>query len=1561
MLISEDEDAEWYTEYRSSDYNSSYSGHPYFSIIYVNSSGLEDRFSYHSQSVGRAGAGSINNYSGNLTFVHEDASIENGTMPISLSHVYNVNDRTVDIGYGNGWRLNYSQAINRVSLQNRTGTETYYRLTDGDGTRHYYRAGSGGYVNELDKDSILAVNGSTITITNKGDDQLVFACDSGAANGRLTAIHDANGNEINISYASTSVTDLRISSITEKRSGGSGGQSLTLSYNSSNQLSDVSAPDGLNTSYSYSNSNLTQIGYSDNKTVAYTYDGNNCLTKATNIDNYNVNYSYTTAAPYRVLSANEAAGSTEGQSISYHYGWGTTSITDNLNRITTYQFNNNGQPVSIRDPEGRAVFVAYNKAERTVTEISAVSKMQRTTLNRLTNHGFESSSSSAWSRSSSSNAAYSTTYAHTGKTSLKLENGGSTAVYATQSASVAAGKTYTFSCYFTGLSGALVQVLNGSTVLSQSDPVEMIGTTGSDWVRAVATFTVPSGVSSVTVKILLPADSAGTVYADSAQFESSATPNRYNMLENPDFDTLTSWTKSSTIQSDEGLANVGLAESHPTDFSDSVFRFRGGNGQYEKYIEQSVPVNGKAGDTYSFGIWMMSNANALCTQSFNGRQYGVKKLTLEFISGSNVVNTATASGTADTDDFQYLCGSAVAEGNYSSIRYRIHFNYALNKLFCDGAQLYREEFSQAYTYDSNGNLSGYTSLLGHVDSFKYDSGNNITEDTDARGNKTTHTYDNNHNRLTSTSPEGIVTTNTYNTQGQVTETRIGSSSTFIRTATAYDSSSGLTSVVTDARGNTVETAYNAAKRLTTRITDARGNDTDYTYDSLNRVSSITSGNSGVSYSYSSDRLTGVSVDGAVAYGLTYDVFGRTQTTTAGGTALSSNTYSNDSGLLLQTQFANGLTVTYSYDTLDRPVEVKYNGSSRYLYTYDDEGNLYAAKDVLLGTTIYYEYDHAGRCMASTTKNASGNTIASYKYHYDENNNLTSLACSTDGSAWQTTYVYDKDNRPISTTLVNGTVLSNSYDAIGRLSSRSIGNIHTATFSYLAGVNGSETAMLASYQNGSDSAFQYNYDADGNITHIQQGSDHIYYQYDALNQLIREDNSSENRSIVYTYDDRGNLLSKVLYPYAANGAALGTAADTISYAYQSAHQGWADQLTSYNGQNIRYDASGNPTTYRGYTMTWQGRRLMSATNGTNTVSYTYDENGIRTQKTVNGTATSYRYHGSVLISQVTGNDKLLFSYDANGNVVAVNYNGTYYYYVRNGQGDIVKLIDGNGSAVVEYSYDSWGKSLAVTETLASTLGALNPFRYRGYVYDTETRLYYLQSRYYDPEVGRFLNADIYVSTGQGVLGHNMYAYCGNNPVVRADDEGDFWNLVIGAAVGAVIGGITTAITTYNSETGVDWGKVAASAAAGAVSGLISATGAGMIIQAGACATIAAAETATHRAIDNRRSQREWSVEDSLACLDSALIGFASSIAGSCLSNITPAGRRVKDVTDTTDILLKKAEQASRTGRSQRAANYLDKAQKYVSSNQRAFNAQYCWSSALGTLLNGAANGGIWLFS
>ena len=134
----------------------------------------------------------------------------------------------------------------------------------------------------------------------------------------------------------------------------------------------------------------------------------------------------------------------------------------------------------------------------------------------------------------------------------------------------------------------------------------------------------------------------------------------------------------------------------------------------------------------------------------------------------------------------------------------------------------------------------------------------------------------------------------------------------------------------------------------------------------------------------------------------------------------------------------------------------------------------------------------------------------------------------------------------------------------------------------------------------------------------------------------------------------------------------------------------------------------------------------------------------------------------------GSNLLYFTYD--GSVpMTVTHNGTVYYYVTNLQGDVVAILDGSGSAVVQYTYDAWGNLLG-DEPADDTIGHLNPLRYRGYVYDQETRLYYCQSRYYNPKVGRFLNADAYASTGQGLLGYNMFAYCGNNPTSRIDSDG-----------------------------------------------------------------------------------------------------------------------------------------------------------------------------------------------
>ena len=181
-------------------------------------------------------------------------------------------------------------------------------------------------------------------------------------------------------------------------------------------------------------------------------------------------------------------------------------------------------------------------------------------------------------------------------------------------------------------------------------------------------------------------------------------------------------------------------------------------------------------------------------------------------------------------------------------------------------------------------------------------------------------------------------------------------------------------------------------------------------------------------------------------------------------------------------------------------------------------------------------------------------------------------------------------------------------------------------------------------------------------------------------------------------------------------------------------------------------------------------------------FSYNADGMRTSRieNVNGTEYTYYYNGSLLRVMTVDGNKLYFVYDAAGTPIQLAYTpvnsttASYYYFVTNLQGDVIAILNSSGTVVVEYTYDAWGKVLSITGSMASTLGVQNPLRYRGYVYDQETHLYYLQSRYYDPEIGRFINADVFTSTGQGLLGNNMFAYCGNNPVNCIDPTGQFWS-------------------------------------------------------------------------------------------------------------------------------------------------------------------------------------------
>ena len=288
-------------------------------------------------------------------------------------------------------------------------------------------------------------------------------------------------------------------------------------------------------------------------------------------------------------------------------------------------------------------------------------------------------------------------------------------------------------------------------------------------------------------------------------------------------------------------------------------------------------------------------------------------------------------------------------------------------------------------------------------------------------------------------------------------------------------------------------------------------------------------------------------------------------------------------------------------------------------------------------------------------------------------------------------------------------------------------------------------------------YTYSYDASGNITSVGDGNKTLAsYEYDGLGRLTRENINGE-KTVVYGYDNAGNLTSKKEYAYTTG--ALG--AVTATHSYQYASGSWGDRLTFYNGQCIKYNAAGYPTCYRGKQAIWTDGCLTTLGN----TPFEYNDAGIRTAKG----STKYFVKGSLILAEERHGTVIHYYYDDAG-VAGFEYNGQKYVYRKNLQGDIVAILDECGCTRGTYEYDAWGN---IIWQGGSELLTINPFRYRGYYYDEETGLYYLNSRYYDPETGRFISPDsLDYLEPETCNGLNLYTYCGNNPVMFVDPNGCF---------------------------------------------------------------------------------------------------------------------------------------------------------------------------------------------
>ena len=621
--------------------------------------------------------------------------------------------------------------------------------------------------------------------------------------------------------------------------------------------------------------------------------------------------------------------------------------------------------------------------------------------------------------------------------------------------------------------------------------------------------------------------------------------------------------------------------------------------------------------------------------------------------------------------------------------------------------------------------------------------------------------------------------------------------------------------VTDARQKRVSYAYDSDNLLLTKMTDSNNHSTQYHYeastDRLTGVSATASGQTrDVSYTYDEgDRIKSIK-HGGTTYVFDYDGFGNQTMVKAGDKTLERYGYAPNNGPLTKISYGNGDVQEILYDKEERIKSRRWNGQSTdtVRYEYDAYGSLEKETDLVNGRIDKDQYDMTGRLVQSTTleKNtgtsgepivANTHTVQSLEIGYDSYNRVNRLVQSLETAKTKTGFVYgdaSKAQRPgLSYGLtVDGTQRQSlAYDAMARCTKETVtlpgGRKRENCFTYGTLRHLTDTdSLLSAMSNGTES-WSYEYDNVGNITKITSGTKVITYQYDELNQLIRENNGVLGITVLYAYDAGGNMTSRKTYAYTEGAVSTVQTQDLFTYRTD----GWKDQLLSWNGKSYAYDAGGNPTVLRGMALTWgEGRRLKRIAATAGEVTFAYDSDGKRVRKTSGGNDTTYYYNGNVLSGLVKKASKdagttgtgttVQFVYDTQGKPFMLRMNGkTDYFYLYNGLGDITGLVDSSNQVVVRYQYNSWGKVTSTQDTSGVSLATLNPFCYRKYVYDPETGLYCLGSRYYDPEVGRFVNADdtdVIFAKPQELYHKNLYVYCDNNPVVRRDLQGYFWETI-----------------------------------------------------------------------------------------------------------------------------------------------------------------------------------------
>lgn len=947
--------------------------------------------------------------------------------------------------------------------------------------------------------------------------------------------------------------------------------------------------------------------------------------------------------------------------------------------------------------------------------------------------------------------------------------------------------------------------------------------------RLSVTVNIPKTATDIDyIKANLAIHSAvGTAYFDGVQLEKAEAPGCYNMLENSNFESsaITPWSGTNITSADTKSTDEKLLGNTSMLITGDVAK--------AKNFHQDVIVNGNKADTYILSGWAKGNAVPNETNSsyfelrakvFYSDGSSVTKSSAPFNTTLNDWQYASFAFNLDNKENDDLIPTKIRV-------YLISFRQG-EPLYFDNIMLAKEAVP-SYTYDEEGNLTSVVANSEQESNYSYEDNesevvikpedNIMTKYVNPNDKEYSYKYYENKQIKSVITPSGLTANYTYDSKGNPDSVELvyeGDATTptddlMLSESITYTYGQGVYPTysvkATNQRGMESIWRYDAKDGTLTGYTDPKGNSITYTYNAKNDVlESATNDAQNVSYGYDEFFKHRTSIThGNTVYSFTYDQFGNNLTNSVGNRLMNTNVYAGNNGSLERVNYGNGHYTEYEYDCFGNKSVIKHNGSTIATNYANARGDIIRSVDNVNALEYRASFDTLGRLISKDVYSSNANTNAdtfrrSVEYDYDIMNNLTKLSFVYNNGVCNTThYFYDGYNRPLSSMLQSGKTLRNYYDGLNRVTKSRL-NTTTPIETLYSYINiGSDTTTVLDTEVSNAFAYSYYYDNNGNITAIQNGtkqSDGTYtysassghkYEYDRYNQLITDIDYANERVTYYTYDTNGNITQKFIRNWSTASNTHTGVIGCYGYSYEDTN-GWGDLLTSWAGQTLTYDAIGNPLTYRdGITMTWQnGRELASFENDDVAVTYTYNPNGLRTKKSITTTSdftttttnVEYVYEGGLLMRMTYGDRIFDFSYDVSGNPIGFNYTipsasvSSYYYYGLNSRGDIEALYTATGSISAIYEYDAYGQLLSVKNSSGTaitgeySIAHLNPLRYRGYVYDSETGFYYLQSRYYDPTICRFINADIYYETGQGINGYNMFAYCNNNPIMYLDLTG-----------------------------------------------------------------------------------------------------------------------------------------------------------------------------------------------